>query len=201
MVATPWSLHVNNGLRTLLRGLVDVVCAYVEGSIAVHSLTAIKWILRVFAFGDKVTSRLPRFFGVQDLRAVRFFLQNKLAKVNVVVREQVLAGLTPLVLACVDPEASPGDSLQSPSMLLHVLRLCRDIGWTSVLRTCGVGVGGDSKQQPNERQENIKTEEDGDGDGFEFNEEDIDGDGVGNEEVGDGPGPGQGEGAGVGVGV
>eukprot|EP01041_Mallomonas_annulata_P004730 gene4730-9394_t len=143
MVATPWSLHVNNGLRTLLRGLVDVVCAYVEGSIAVHSLTAIKWILRVFAFGDKVTSRLPRFFGVQDLRAVRFFLQNKLAKVNVVVREQVLAGLTPLVLACVDPEASPGDSLQSPSMLLHVLRLCRDIGWTSVLRTCGGGVGGD----------------------------------------------------------
>ena len=77
----------------LICSIVHAVC----GEDGLHSLSAAKWIFRVFA-EPSILPLIPRCLGPTEVREISAFLRGRLACSNGVVREHVLQGLLPLFL-------------------------------------------------------------------------------------------------------
>ena len=77
----------------LIQSIVHIVC----GENGLHSLSAAKWIVRVFA-EPSILALIPPCLGSLQLREMRAFFRGRLACSNGVVREHVLQGLLPLFL-------------------------------------------------------------------------------------------------------
>ena len=77
----------------LIQSIVHIVC----GENGLHSLSAAKWIVRVFA-EPSILALIPPCLGTLELREMRAFFRGRLACSNGVVREHVLQGLLPLFL-------------------------------------------------------------------------------------------------------
>ena len=84
----------------LIRSLIHALC----GENGLHSLSAVKWILRAFS-ESSVLSLIPRCLGLLEIRDIGAFLRGRLACSNGVVREHVLEGFVPLFLKGVDSTA------------------------------------------------------------------------------------------------
>jgi tRNA G18 (ribose-2'-O)-methylase SpoU len=87
---------------SLVQGLICSVVHAVCGENGLHSLSATKWILRVFA-EPSILPLIPRCLGPVEVREISAFLRGRLACSNGVVREHVLQGLLPLFLGGLDP--------------------------------------------------------------------------------------------------
>ena len=85
-------------VQALICSLVHAVC----GENGLHSLSATKWILRVFA-EPSILPLIPQCLGPVEVREISTFLRGRLACSNGVVREHVLQGLLPLFLGGLDP--------------------------------------------------------------------------------------------------
>ena len=81
----------------LIRSLIHALC----GESGLHSLSAVKWILRVFS-EPSILLLLPRCLGLFEMRVIGTFLRGRLACSNGVVREHVLEGFVPLFLKSID---------------------------------------------------------------------------------------------------
>ena len=81
----------------LIRSLIHALC----GENGLHSLSAVKWILRVFS-EPSILSLIPRCLGLLEMRVIGTFLRGRLACSNGVVREHVLEGFVPLFLKGID---------------------------------------------------------------------------------------------------
>ena len=86
----------------LVQSIVHVVC----GQNGLHSLSAAKWIVRVFA-EPSILALIPPCLGPVQLREMREFFRGRLACSNGVVREHVLQGLLPLFLRGIDAPKVP----------------------------------------------------------------------------------------------
>jgi tRNA G18 (ribose-2'-O)-methylase SpoU len=84
----------------LIRSLIHALC----GENGLHSLSAVKWILRAFS-ESSVLSLIPRCLGLLEIRDIGAFLRGRMACSNGVVREHVLEGFVPLFLKGVDSTA------------------------------------------------------------------------------------------------
>jgi tRNA G18 (ribose-2'-O)-methylase SpoU len=104
------SLAVKDQATTEQESLVQVlICSVVHavcGENGLHSLSATKWILRVFA-EPSILPLIPRCLGPVEVREISAFLRGRLACSNGVVREHVLQGLLPLFLGGLDPSTVP----------------------------------------------------------------------------------------------
>lgn len=85
-------------VQVLVCSIVHAVC----GVNGLHSLSATKWILRVFA-EPSILPLIPRCLGPVEVREISSFLGGRLACSNGVVREHVVQGLLPLFLGALDP--------------------------------------------------------------------------------------------------
>lgn len=97
--------RINNNISEslvayLIRSLIHALC----GENGLHSLSAVKWILRAFS-ESSVLSLIPRCLGLLEIRDIGAFLRGRLACSNGVVREHVLEGFVPLFLKGVDSTA------------------------------------------------------------------------------------------------
>ena len=81
----------------LIRSLIHALC----GENGLHSLSAVKWILRVFS-EPSILPLIPRCLGLLEMRVIGTFLRGRLACSNGVVREHVLEGFVPLFLKGID---------------------------------------------------------------------------------------------------
>jgi tRNA(Leu) C34 or U34 (ribose-2'-O)-methylase TrmL len=83
----------NNLLNYLIKCLLNTLC----GDNGISSICAIQWIFRFFA--DKCNHPLiTRCLGLEELRTIKIFLQNKFASSNVTIRDNIQQGIIPLLL-------------------------------------------------------------------------------------------------------